>query len=72
MSSNSLHGKRLTAIGAMTEDTEKTVVFYYSNVKQHTVRLDLTAIMLHYNVIFARHREPLRGRYRIRKMERTR
>ncbi|MGC2593944.1 MAG: hypothetical protein WA425_18740, partial [Xanthobacteraceae bacterium] len=51
----------------MTEDTEKTVVFHYSKVKQHTVRLDLTAIMLHYNVIFARRREPLRGRHRISK-----
>ena len=67
MSSNSLRGKRLTATGAMAEDTEKTVVFHYSKVKQHTVGLDLTAIMLHYNVIFARHREPLRGRHRISK-----
>ncbi len=67
MSSNLLRGERLTATGVMTEDTEKTVVFHYSKVKQHTVGLDLTAIMLHYNVIFARHREPLRGRHRISK-----
>jgi hypothetical protein len=34
VSSNSLCGKRLTATGAVTEDTEKTVVSLYSKVKQ--------------------------------------
>src|SRR5579862_2081800 len=56
-----LCGKRLTAPYAVTEDTEKAAVFLYSKLEQGAAdrRFDWTplAIMLHYNVMFPRHRE---------------
>jgi hypothetical protein len=52
----------LTAPGAVAEDTEKTAVFLYSKVKERlpSPRFELGAplgLMLHYNVIFPRHRD---------------
>jgi hypothetical protein len=58
---------RLTAPRAVAEDTEKTAVFLYSKVKERlpSARFELgtpLGLMLHYNVIFPRHRDlPRRG-----------
>src|SRR5579863_2491372 len=61
-----LCGERLTAPYAVTEDTEKAAVFLYSKLEQGAAdrRFDWTplAIMLHYNVMFPRHREMPHGR----------
>jgi hypothetical protein len=68
--SNLPYRNSLTALGAVAEDTEKTAVFHYSKVKELSAlpRFELGAplgLMLHYNVIFPRHRDiPRRGGWR--------
>jgi hypothetical protein len=68
----------LTAPGAVVEDTETTEVFPYSKVKQGGTQgtaaaWTSVAAMLHYNVVFARHRQtpPIAGRSSETKMGRN-
>jgi hypothetical protein len=62
----------LTAPGAVAEDAEKTAVFHYSKLKQRAAVWTELAIMLHYNVMFARHRKSRVGDTALPTMERIR
>jgi biopolymer transport protein ExbB len=63
-----LCAKRLTVAKVVTEDTEKTVVFLYSKLKQqasrHTSGWTRGVVMLHCNAIIIRLREMPPGRHR--------
>ncbi|MGA7789688.1 MAG: hypothetical protein WCA56_16165, partial [Xanthobacteraceae bacterium] len=53
----------MTASQAVAQDSEKTAVFHHSKLQTRAPRLDLVAVMLHYNVIpFPQFHRPHRRR----------